>query len=137
MIAVLNIGGQQVKIKEKQELYINKLNGKVGEKITIENISLIEKNKNITVGSPIIKGANVVVSILEHTKDDKIIVFKKKRRKGYKVKNGHRQMITKVKVESISLTSKSTKKIDTEKKDAAKKTTAKKTTAKKTTAKKQ
>ena len=81
MIAVLNIGGQQVTIEEKQELFVNKLPGEIGEKLILEDISLFEKDKKITIGSPSIKGANVTLSILEHTKDKKIIVFKKKEKK--------------------------------------------------------
>ena len=130
MIAVLNFDGRQFKVEEKQELFINKISGKKGDKLTLKDILLIQKSNDITVGSPTIEGANVTISILEHTKDKKIIVFKKKRRKGYKVKNGHRQMLTKIRVETISSGT------DGNKKTTAKKTTAKKTTAKKTTAKK-
>ena len=139
MIAVLNIDGRQLKVEKNQEIYINKISGKKGEKLTFKTISLIENEKSITLGNPLVEGAEVNISILEHLKDDKIIVFKKKRRKGYKIKNGHRQMLTKIKVDSISVGKKPKSKVEEVKgkeKTAAKKTTAKKTTAKKTTAKK-
>ena len=135
MIAVVNIDGRQLKIQENEEVYINRISGKEGDKLTLENVALIQNKDSISVGTPSIKGANVVVSIIEHIKDKKIVVFKKKRRKGYKVKNGHRQMLTKIKVDSISLSPKKKEKTTAEK-TTAKKTTAKKTTAKKTTAKK-
>ena len=144
MIAVLNIDGRQLKVEKNQEIYINKISGKKGEKLTLKTISLIETEKSVTLGNPLVEGAEVNISIIEHLKDDKIIVFKKKRRKGYKVKNGHRQMLTKIKVDSISIGRKPNKKVEktklsektTAKKTTAKKTTAKKTTTKKTTAKK-
>jgi len=139
MIAVVNIDGRQLKVEKNQEFYIDRISGKKGDKLVLDAVSLLQNGDKITIGSPIIDGANVTVSILEHIKDKKIIVFKKKRRKGYKIKNGHRQMLTKIKIDDISLSKKkkSAKKeeVDT-KKTTAKKTTAKKTTAKKTTAKK-
>ena len=138
MIAVVNIDGRQLKVEKNQEFYVNRLSGEKGDKITLNEVLIIEKDNKTTLGTPTINGANVTISILDHIKDKKIVVFKKKRRKGYKVKNGHRQMLTKIKIESISTNSKNQKsntKAD-EKKTTAKKTTAKKTTAKKTTAKK-
>ena len=135
MIAVLNIGGKQLKVEEKTEFYVDRILGKKGDKLTFDNITLIQDSKGTTIGNPNIVGAKVNASILEQKKDKKIIVFKKKRRKGYRVKNGHRQMITKIKIDSISV-SKKTKEETTTKKTTTKKTTAKKTTAKKTTTKK-
>ena len=102
MIAVLNIDGRQLKVEKNQEVYVGRLSGKEGDKITFDEIVMIENGSNISIGQPIIKGAQVKASILQHLKDDKVIVFKKKRRKGYKVKNGHRQMLTKLKIESIT-----------------------------------
>jgi large subunit ribosomal protein L21 len=124
MIAVLNIDGRQFKVEESQELYINRISGKKGDKLTFNTVSVIKNDKSVSIGSPLVANAEIGVSIIEQTKDDKVVVFKKKRRKGYKVKNGHRQMLTKIKIDSISVGG------------TAKKTTAKKTTAKKTTAKK-
>ena len=144
MIAVVNIDGRQLKVEKNQEFYIDRISGKKGDKLVLDAVSLLQNGDKITIGAPIIDGANVTVSILEHIKDKKIIVFKKKRRKGYKVKNGHRQMLTKIKIDDISISKKkkSAKKeeVDTStttaKKAPAKKTTAKKTPVKKTTAKK-
>jgi large subunit ribosomal protein L21 len=144
MIAVVNIDGRQLKVEKNQEFYIDRISGKKGDKLVLDAVSLLQNGDKITIGSPIIDGANVTVSILEHIKDKKIIVFKKKRRKGYKVKNGHRQMLTKIKIDEISVSKKKksvkTEEVDTStktaKKTPAKKTTAKKTPAKKTTAKK-
>jgi len=138
MIAVLNIDGRQLKVEEKQEIYINRIAGKKGDKLNINTVSLLQKGDKTSVGSPLVEGANVTISILEHIKDKKVVVFKKKRRKGYKIKNGHRQMLTKIKIDSISVSKKKVvnNESTTAKKTTAKKTTAKKTTAKKTTAKK-
>ena len=130
MIAILNIDGRQLKVEKNQEFYVSKLPGKEGDKLIVKTVSLIQNGDTITTGTPLIEGAQVNLSILEQKKDDKIIVFKKKRRKGYKLKNGHRQMITKIKIDSISIGGKTESK---EKKTTAKKTTTKKTTAKKTT----
>ena len=124
MIAVLNIDGRQLKVEENQELYISRISGKKGDKLTFNTVSLIKNDKSVSIGNPLVDNAEIGVSIIEQTKDDKVIVFKKNRRKGYKVKNGHRQMLTKIKIDSIYIGG------------TAKKTTAKKTTAKKTTAKK-
>jgi len=132
MIAVLNIDGRQLKVEEKQEIYINRIAGKKGDKFNIDTVSLLQNGDKTFVGSPLVEGANVTISILEHIKDQKVVVFKKKRRKGYKIKNGHRQMLTKIKIDSIST---SKKKVVDKKTTATKKTTAKKTTAKKTTKK--
>ena len=134
MIAVLNIDGRQLKVEENQELYISRISGKKGDKLTFNTVSLIKNDKSVSIGNPLVDNAEIGVSIIEQTKDDKVIVFKKNRRKGYKVKNGHRQMLTKIKIDSISIGG--TAKKTTAKKTTAKKTTAKKTTAKKTTAKK-
>ena len=134
MIAILNIDGRQIKVEKNQEFYVSKISGKEGDKLTFESVALILDGNHVKSGNPLVEGAQVKASILEQKKDDKIIVFKKKRRKGYKVKNGHRQMITKIKIDAISIGGKTKK--TTAEKTTAKKTTAKKTTAKKTTAKK-
>tara|TARA_A100001011_G_scaffold396017_1_gene492724 strand:+ start:444 stop:824 length:381 start_codon:yes stop_codon:yes gene_type:complete len=126
MIAILNIGGKQLKIEKNNEFYIDKISGKEGDKLTFDQVALIEDKKGVKIGNPNIPGAKVNASIVEQKKDRKIIVFKKKRRKGYRLKNGHRQMLTKIKIESISIS-----KTSDDKKTTAKKTTAKKTTAKK------
>ena len=142
MIAVVNIEGKQFKVEKDAQFLLDKLQGKKGDKVVLDDVSLIDNNGKVIIGTPNIKGASVTVSILEQTRDNKVVVFKKKRRKGYKIKNGHKQMLTMVKIDSISTKStdkksqKSETKKTTTKKTTAKKTTAKKTTAKKTTAKK-
>tara|TARA_B100001029_G_C14966905_1_gene397854 strand:- start:146 stop:634 length:489 start_codon:yes stop_codon:yes gene_type:complete len=142
MIAVVNIDGRQLKVREDQEFYINKISGEKGDKLTLDEVTLLQNKDIVTVGKPTISGVSVNISIVEQGKDKKIIVFKKKRRKGYKVKNGHRQSVTKIKIDSITISKKKKVKEEVEtkavtpKKTTAKKTTAKKTTAKKTTTKK-
>ena len=139
MIAILNIDGRQIKVEKNQEFYVSKISGKEGDKLTFESVALIQDGNHVKSGNPLVEGAQVKASILDQKKDDKIIVFKKKRRKGIKVKNGHRQMIFFFKIDAISIggkTKKTTAEKTTAEKTTAKKTTAKKTTAKKTTAKK-
>lgn len=102
MYAIVEIAGQQFKVEKDQQLFVHRLEGKEGAKVSFDNVLLIDNNGKVNVGAPAITGANVSAKIIEHLKDDKVIVFKKKRRKGYKVKNGHRQYLTKIQIESIS-----------------------------------
>ena len=125
MIAVVKIGGEQLKVEKGQIFTVNRLEGASGKKVSFSDVFLIEDKGSTKVGNPKIEKATVSASIIEHLKGDKVIVFKKKRRKGYKVKNGHRQYLTKIKIEDISIGSKKgvTKK-------ESKKTEQKKTTQK-------
>lgn len=135
MYAIVEIAGQQFKVEKDQQLFVHRLEGKEGAKVSFDNVLLIDNKGKVNVGAPAIKGANVSAKILEHLKDDKVIVFKKKRRKGYKVKNGHRQYLTKIQIESIA--EKGGAKAaapKAEAKDKAPKADAKKTTAKKASA---
>ena len=116
MIAVIQIGGEQLRVEKGKIFTIDRLSKKSGEKISFNNVLLIEKGGSVQIGNPVIEKAVVSASILEHFKGEKVIVFKKKRRKGYKVKNGHRQYLTKIKIEDISI-----KGGVKEKKEAAKK----------------
>jgi len=102
MYAIVEIAGQQLKVEKDQQLFVHRLEGKEGERVTFDNVLLIDDKGKVNVGAPAITGANVSAKILEHLKGDKIIVFKKKRRKGYKVKNGHRQYLTKIQIEGIA-----------------------------------
>ncbi|MCO6498802.1 MAG: 50S ribosomal protein L21 [Vicingus serpentipes] len=102
MYAIVEIAGQQLKVEKDQQLFVHRLEGKEGAKVTFDNVLLIDDKGKVNVGAPAITGANVSAKILEHLKGDKVIVFKKKRRKGYKVKNGHRQYLTKIQIEAIS-----------------------------------
>ena len=139
MYAVVEIAGQQFKVEKDQKVYVNRLDGKEGSKISFDNILMLDNSVKIVLGDPVVKGASVQAKIVKHLKDDKVIVFKKKRRKGYKVKNGHRQALTQIVVENIlEKAVKAKAKTETSKTDApAKKVAAKKPVAKKTaTAKK-
>lgn len=101
MFAIVEIAGKQVKVEAEKEYYVNLLNGEAGDKLSFDNVLLTGDDKSTKVGTPSIKGAKVDATILEHVKGDKVIVFKKKRRKGYRVKNGHRQPFTKIKINGI------------------------------------
>jgi len=146
MYAIVEIGGKQIKVEKDQKVYVNRLDGKEGSKVTFDNILLLDNAGKVVLGTPSIKGAAVEAKILKHLKDDKVIVFKKKRRKGYKVKNGHRQFLTEIMVEKI-LEKGAKAKLDTklevkeskstvEKKPVANKVIAKKAVAKKPAVKK-
>ena len=131
MYAIVEIAGHQYKVEKVQRVFVNRLEGKEGSKVNFENVLLIEDKGKVTVGAPAIKGAKVSAKIESHLKGDKVIVFKKKRRKGYKVKNGHRQAITEIIIQGISEKKASQKKeLESSKKTTAKKKTS---TAKKTT----
>ena len=102
MYAIVDIAGKQFKVEKNQSIFAPKLEGKEGSAVEFKNVLLVDNDGKVKVGSPTIKGSKVSGKILEHVKDDKVIVFKKKRRKGYKVRNGHRQDFTKVLIEKIS-----------------------------------
>jgi large subunit ribosomal protein L21 len=102
MYAIVEIAGQQFKVEKDQQLFVHRLEGKEGAKVSFDNVLLIDNAGKVNVGAPAVAGASVSAKILEHLKGDKITIFKKKRRKGYKVKNGHRQAFTKIQIEDIS-----------------------------------
>lgn len=101
MFAIVDIAGQQIKVEEGKELYVHRLQAEEGDKVNFDRVLLVNNDGNVSVGAPTVSSAQVGVTVLEHVQDDKVIVFKKKRRKGYKVKNGHRQALTKIKIDSI------------------------------------
>ena len=101
MYAIVEIAGQQFKVVKDQKLFVHRLEGKEGSKVTFDNVLLLANGEKISVGAPAIDGAQVGVRVLKHFKGNKVIVFKKKRRKGYRVKNGHRQALTEIQVENI------------------------------------
>lgn len=102
MYAVVEIGGHQYKVAENDTIFVNRLNSE-DEKISLDRVLLLKGEKGkVKIGSPVIKGAKVEARIVDHLKADKVIVFKKKRRKGYKVKRGHRQPVTQLLIEKIS-----------------------------------
>lgn len=110
MKAIVEIGGKQLKVEKGQTFLVNRLEKESGKKISFEKVFLIEDKGKTTVGTPLVDKVSVSASIIDHLKGDKVIVFKKKRRKGYKVKNGHRQYLTKIKIDNISLKKSTTKK---------------------------
>ena len=102
MNAIVKIGGHQYKVAEDQTIFVNRLSSD-DEKITLDEVLLVKDEKGkVKIGQPNVKGAKVEAKIVEHLKADKVMVFKKKRRKGYRVKNGHRQPITQLQIEKIS-----------------------------------
>jgi large subunit ribosomal protein L21 len=101
MYAIVDIAGKQFKVSKDQYIYAPKMEGDAGTAVEFGQVLLVDNDGAIQVGAPTVAGVKVAGKILEHVKGDKEIVFKKKRRKGYAVKNGHRQQYTKVQIESI------------------------------------
>lgn len=101
MYAIVEIAGQQFKVAKDQKVYVHRLKAEEGKKVTFHDVLLLEDGKDITIGAPAIDGASVEAKVVKHLKGDKVIVFKKKRRKGYRVKNGHRQQLTELLIEGI------------------------------------
>ncbi len=102
MYAIVDIAGKQFKVTQDQFVYTPVLEGEEGASVEFNDVLLIDNDGKVKVGTPTVKGSKVTGKILGHMKDDKVVVFKKKRRKGYKVKNGHRQQLTKILIETIS-----------------------------------
>lgn len=102
MYAIVEIGGHQFRVVKDQEIFVLKLDGKEGDEVKFDKVLLVSGDAGIKVGAPLLSGVSVPATIVEHTKGDKVIIFKKKRRKGYKVKNGFRQSYTKVKIGAIA-----------------------------------
>jgi large subunit ribosomal protein L21 len=104
MYAIVEIAGQQFKVSKDLKVYVNRLTNEEGSKVSFDKVLLLDDNGNITLGAPAIEGASVEAKVLQHLKGDKVIIFKKKRRKGYKKRNGHRQYLTQIVIEGISAT---------------------------------
>ena len=102
MFAIVKIAGQQFKVEEGQELFVHQLEAAAGDSVSFDDVLLVENGGTTTVGTPVVSSASVKATVVDHVKGDKVIVFKKKRRKGYKVKNGHRQSFTKLTIDSIT-----------------------------------
>ena len=130
MYAIVDIAGQQFKVEKDQHIFVHRLEATEGSKINFDKVLLLDDSGKVNVGAPVIKGAQITAKVIEHLKGDKVIVFKKKRRKGYKVKNGHRQYLTKLEILKIEEKSASSKKV------VAKETTKKVTEVKKAPVKK-
>ncbi|WP_340077228.1 50S ribosomal protein L21 [Leptobacterium sp. I13] len=101
MYAIVEIAGQQFKVAKDQKVYVHRLSNDEGSKVSFDNVLLLDDAGKVTIGAPAIDGAAVEAKVVKHLKGDKVIVFKKKRRKGYRVKNGHRQYLTELLIESI------------------------------------
>jgi large subunit ribosomal protein L21 len=133
MYAIVEIAGQQFKVEKDQQIFVHRLEAEQGTNVSFDKVLLLDNQGKINVGAPAVKGASVTAKVMEHLKGDKVIVFKKKRRKGYKVKNGHRQYLTKIEIQAINEKPLAKKE---EVKTAPKKSIVKKALAKKTVAKK-
>lgn len=99
MFAIVNIAGQQFKVKQHDELFVHRLSGNAGDKVEFSEVLMVSNDGNITVGT---NAKKVQAEIIDHLKGDKVIIFHKKRRKGYQKKNGHRQSLTKIKINEIA-----------------------------------
>mgnify|MGYP000521539935 FL=1 len=119
MYAIVEIAGQQFKVVKDQKVFVHRLQTEEGKQVAFDNVLLISDGDKVTVGAPAIDGAQVGAKVLKHLKGDKVIVFKKKRRKGYRVKNGHRQSLTEIIIESIAASG--AKKVAKVEKEVAKK----------------
>ena len=106
MIAIVNIAGQQFKVQKDQKILVHRLSEDAGKSIKFGDVVLVDNAGKVKVGAPLVKGASVAAKVLAHVRGDKVIVFKKKRRKGYQKQTGHRQDFTQIQIESISLSSK-------------------------------
>ena len=102
MYAIVEIAGQQFKVAKDQKVYVHRLQGEEGSSVSFDKVYLLDDGTQVTLGAPAITGASVEAIVVKHLKGDKVIVFKKKRRKGYRVKNGHRQSLTEILIQSIS-----------------------------------
>ena len=102
MNAIVKISGKQFKVAKDTKLFVNRIDAKEGSKVSFDDVLLIDNGSKVIVGNPIVKDASVEAKVIKHLKDDKVIVFKKKRRKGYRVKNGHRQSLTEIIIEKVT-----------------------------------
>ena len=124
MNAIVKILGKQFKVAKDTKLFVNRIDAKEGSKVSFDDVLLIDNGSKVIVGNPVVKDASVEAKVLKHLKDDKVIVFKKKRRKGYRVKNGHRQSLTEIIIEKV--TEKTAKAKPAKKSEESKATKAKK-----------
>ena len=103
MFAIVEIAGQQFKVAKDQKVFVHRLDAKTGDKVSFDQVFMMADGDKITVGAPAVANAYVEAKVVRHLKDDKVIVFKKKRRKGYRVKNGHRQSLTEIVIEYVGV----------------------------------
>ena len=102
MYAIVDIAGQQFKVETGKQIFVNRQAAEVGDALSFDKVLLLDNEGDVKVGVPYIEGAAVKATVIEHCKADKVIIFKKKRRKGYQKKNGHRQYLTKIQIEGIA-----------------------------------
>ena len=102
MYAIVDIAGQQFKVEAGKQIFVNRQAAEVGSALSFDKVLLLDSEGDVKVGTPYIEGAAVKATVIEHCKADKVIIFKKKRRKGYQKKNGHRQYLTKLQIEGIA-----------------------------------
>jgi large subunit ribosomal protein L21 len=103
MYAIVEIAGQQFKVEQGQEVFVHRLNGEEGAKVEFDKVLLVDNEGSVKIGAPIVEGAKIDGKIVSHLRGDKVLVFKKKRRKGYQKQNGHRQDLSKVLIEKITV----------------------------------
>jgi len=103
MYAIVDIAGQQFKVEKGQEVFVHRLDGDEGAKMEFDKVLLVDNDGKVSVGTPTVKGAKINAKILSHERADKVVVFKKKRRKGYQKSSGHRQDLSKVLIENITV----------------------------------
>ena len=101
MYAIVEIAGQQMKVEQGRKIYVHRLENAEGETVVFDKVLLVDNDGAVKVGTPVVEGASIKVTVLEHVKGDKVLVFKKKRRKGYQKMNGHRQYMTKIQIEEV------------------------------------
>lgn len=101
MFAVVEIAGHQLKVSPAEKVFVPRMNNAVGSAVTFDRVLLLSDEKTVKIGNPTVKGASVAAKVLGHTKDEKVLVFKKKRRKGYRLSRGHRQQYTEIEVTKI------------------------------------
>ncbi|WP_439181889.1 50S ribosomal protein L21 [Carboxylicivirga taeanensis] len=101
MYAIVDIAGQQFKVEKERKIFVHRLSAEEGATVEFEKVLLTDNEGDVKIGAPVVEGAKVTAKVLSHVKGDKVIVFKKKRRKGYKKKNGHRQYFTQIQIEEI------------------------------------
>ena len=132
MYAIVEIAGQQFKVAKDQKLFVHRLADKEGSKVSFDKVFLLDDGKKVSIGAPAIRGVSIDAKVISHLKGGKVIVFKKKRRKGYRVKNGHRQSLTELVIEKINVSGAKSKPESEKSKKEAQARTEKKPTVKKT-----
>ena len=103
MYAIVEIAGQQFKVEKDRRVYVQRLKAEEGAQVKFDSVMLVDNDGDVKVGTPTVSGASVTATVLQHLKGDKVLVFKKKRRKGYQKLNGHRQCLTSIKIDNITL----------------------------------